>query len=218
MKISSDSVLLGAWFLPPFTPAQTLLDIGAGSGLLALMAACILPAVEVTAIEIDSAAAKAAASNFERSPWGQRLVAVNCSFEDFHPKTNVDLIISNPPYFSNGAVSGDSARAAARHQQRLTYASLIDYAAGSLNPQGHLGLIAPAEVYDDILYRAELAGLKLRRLCLVAPTHRRQATRVLCDFSPSDGTCLQQDLLIRNDDGYTAEYRALVEPYYLTLK
>lgn len=218
MKISSDSVLLAAWFLPPYSTCRSMIDVGAGSGVLSLLGAAIMPNANITAVELDSTAAGRASKNFIDSPWSSRLRALNCSFEEYRPLDITDIIISNPPYFNNGAVSDTPARASARHQKCLSFSTLIEYAAQVLVCDGHLGFIAPAEAYNDILYKAELAGMKLRRLCRVQTGLKRPASRVLCDFSLKDGEFIEQHLLIRDENGYTDQYRTLVEPYYLTLK
>lgn len=218
MKICSDSVLLAAWFLPAHRTARTVVDIGAGSGVLSLLAADILPEARVTAVEIDAAAAAAAAANFAASPWGNRLNLVHCDFADFAsvPRT-FDAVISNPPYFGEGLRSADAARAAARHQQGLSYSSILK--TPMLAPDGHLGLVAPAELEADIVFAAEMAGLKMRRICRVHTSPRGPATRLLLDIARIDGPLEVRELFMRDAAGaYTREYRDLVEPYYLYLK
>lgn len=218
MKICSDSVLLAAWFLPAHRTARTVADIGAGSGVLSLLAADILPVAGVTAVEIDAAAAAAAAANFAASPWPHRLNLVHCDFADFAAVPRAfDAVISNPPYFGEGLRSADTARAAARHQQGLGYSSILK--TPMLAPDGHLGLVAPAELETDIVFAAEMAGLKVRRLCRVHTSPRRPATRLLLDIARTDGPLEASDLFMRDAAGsYTREYRDLVEPYYLYLK
>ncbi len=218
MKICSDSVLLAAWFLPAHRTARTVADIGAGSGVLSLLAADILPDAGVTAVEIDAAAAAAAAANFAASPWPHRLNLVHCDFADFAAVPRAfDAVISNPPYFGEGLRSADAARAAARHQQGLGYSSILKMP--MLAPDGHLGLVAPAELEADIVFAAEMAGLKVRRLCRVHTSPRRPATRLLLDIARTDGPLEAHELFMRDAAGdYTREYRDLVEPYYLYLK
>lgn len=218
MKICSDSVLLAAWFLPAHRTARTVADIGAGSGVLSLLAADILPDARITAVEIDAAAATAAGANFAASPWGDRLRLEHCDFADFAavPRT-FDVVISNPPYFVEGLRSADAARAAARHQQGLSYSSILK--TPMLAPDGHLGLVAPAELEADIIFAAEMAGIKVRRLCRIHTSHSRPATRILLDIARTDGPLEARELFVRDAAGsYTREYRDLVEPYYLYIK
>lgn len=216
MKICSDSVLLAAWFLPPYIAATSVVDVGAGSGVLSLFAAEICHDAVVTALEIDEAAARCAQSNFGRSPHSSRLIMREGDFASFEPaSTGIDLVISNPPYFTNGALSADTLRAGARHQCGLTYERLIGRSCQWLKADGHLGLVSPAEYEHSIIACAEFAGLKLRRMMRVRTSPRKLYTRVLYDFSRSDGAVAIESLDLRDKTGtYTPEYRALVEPYY----
>jgi ribosomal protein L11 methyltransferase (prmA) len=218
MKICSDSVLLAAWFLAPHSGVRAIADIGAGSGVLALLAAQICPEAIVTAVELDHTAAAAAAANFTQSPFAGRLTVVEADFTTWHPDESYDLIISNPPYFTNGELSADRSRSAARHQQGLTYESLLRRSASLLSQGGHLGMVSPAEFENDIIFQAEMAGMKLRRLMRVKTSPTKGVTRLLWDFSRTDGTQSTDELSIRQSDGsYTTSYRNLVEQYYMKL-
>ncbi|MBD5218753.1 MAG: methyltransferase [Bacteroidales bacterium] len=208
MKICSDSVLLGGWFFRPYPGAARVLDVGSGSGVLALIAAQFCPQALITGIEIDPAAARTSTYNFDHSPWATRLNTFEGSFENF-PATQADLIVSNPPYFTNGEKAQCNRRATARHQSSLTYASLSAFAARNLTPHGHLGLVAPAEFEDDIIFGAELAGLCLNRLCRVRTSPRKAPTRILLDFSRLDTTPVISELAIRDEN-----YIALVGDLY----
>ena len=184
MKICSDSVTFGAWFLPQHTQAHTVLDIGAGSGLLSLMAAQCMPHAEITGIEIDEAAAAAAEHNFAASQWSRRLKIENTDFSLFTPSSAVDIII-------------------------------FAFARQHLAPDGHLGLILPADRADDIIFEAELAALKLRRFCSVIPREGKAPVRALFDFSPTDGPCASESIVIRDSNGIvTDRYTAIVQPFY----
>lgn len=217
MKICSDSVLLAAWFLPPYSDRLSVADVGAGSGVLALLAADIMPQARITGVELDSSAAAAASANFASSQWNSRLSIVNADFLAYAAEGHAfDIVISNPPYFTSGLRSADSARADARHQSGLTYTSLLRN--NMLTPDGHLGMVSPAEFEQEIIYQAELAGLKLRRICRVVTAHGKAPTRLLWDFALTDGHISDQTFCLRNPDGtYSAEYRRLVSPFYIRL-
>lgn len=218
MKTSSDSVLLGAWFLSPDIACRHVADIGTGAGILSLMAAQIYPQALICGVEIDSDAARTAASNFAVSPWNDRLEVYHGDFSDYSPDAAPDIIISNPPYFAGGLMSPDRPRAIARHQKELNFSSLIHYAADKLAAGGHLGFISPAEFENDIIFEAELAGLKLRRLCRVNTSAKRAPSRILLDFCRCDGNTEISHLQLRGDDGkLTAGYIALVKPFYITI-
>ena len=242
MKIGSDSVLLGAWFLPRYATARTVADIGAGSGLLALMAAQCCPQARVTAVELDSLAAEACRANALASPWADRIDTVCTDFAIWKPRMEAqpeeeavfDIIISNPPYFTTGEQASDAARAAARHQNGLTYGAIL--ATRHLVPGGHTGLVAPADMEQDIIFDATIAGMRLCRLCRVQTSPRKTPTRILLDFmrpatetSASEAAALKnrpdpplapevQTLSMRQADGsYSDEYRALTNPFYIKL-
>lgn len=218
MKICSDSVLLAAWFLAPYISAKSIADIGSGSGVLALLAARICPQATVDALEIDPGAAGAAAVNFAASPYAERLNTIEGDFRNWIPEHPYSLIISNPPYFTNGERSADRARSAARHQEGLSYESLIARASGLLEDGGHLGMVSPADFENEIIFRAEMAGMKLRRLLRVRTSPSKAPTRLLWDFSTTDGKTSTGELALRQTDGsYTPSYRELVEKYYLKL-
>ena len=221
MKICSDSVLLAAWLMAG-QHATNVLDIGAGSGVLSLLAADIIEGTQVTAVEIDAAAAAAARANFAASPWSGQLSVVEESFDRYIPATAPDIIISNPPYFSDGALAPDGARATARHQNLLTYATLARYAAAHLAPGGMLGFVSPANGHgcreDAIIFDAEMAGLKLHRLCRVATSPRREPSRLLWHFARTDSNPVITRLDMRLPDGsYSDNYRTLVANYYQKL-
>lgn len=215
MKICSDSVLLAAWFLRDYPNAASVLDVGTGSGVLALLAAQICQEARITAVELDAGAYRAAVENFSKSTYAPRLKAVQCDIADFKPDFPPEIIISNPPYFTNGERSADKSRRTARHQDGLTYSTLLSL---PLSATGHLGMVTPADYYDDIIFEAEMRHRRLRRLCRVSTAAGKSPTRLLWDFSPSDGDFIDDNLNLRDSDGlYSAEYRRLVEPYYQKL-
>jgi len=215
MKICSDSVTFGAWFLPAHHKALSVLDIGAGSGLLSLMAAQCMPEAIITGIEIDRAASAAARLNFTNSPWANRLSIDNTDFALYNPSAKIDIILSNPPFFTNGLLAPDSQRATARHETSLTTTSLLAFAKRHIAKDGHLGLILPVERTDNTIFEAELAELKLRRLCTVIPRKSKAPVRALFDFSPSDGSCCQETIVIRDASGAPTEnYISVVQQFY----
>ncbi|MBO4943044.1 MAG: methyltransferase [Muribaculaceae bacterium] len=218
MKLCSDSVLLAAWFFPHFREARRVADIGAGSGILSLLAACIIPHARITAIEIDRKASLACEANFAASPWADRLESVNCDFNGFVAGNPApfDVVISNPPYFAVGERSADKSRATARHQSSLAYTDILAHS--MLSSDGHLGLVSPADIEQEIIYNAELNRLKVRRLCRVRTSPSKSPIRLLWDISPTDGPLSDTTLSLRDSDGsYSGAYRELVEPFYMKL-
>lgn len=218
MKVSTDGVLLGAWAPIP-AGCRTVADIGAGSGLIALMLAQRLGGTaQIYAFELDGGAASDCRDNAARSPWAASVftregdAAVLCAGREF------DLIASNPPYFATGERSAQAARASARHEASLSAAKVVEIASASLSAQGVAALIAPAEGEADLVFRAEMAGLKLRRLVRVSSRQGRPPMRCLYCFSRQDGPCGVSALAIRDASGtYSEEYVRLVAPFYLRI-
>ena len=130
MKVGTDGVLLGAW-CPVSSQASSfkVLDVGTGSGLIALMLAQRLPEAKITAIDIDAGAVEQAAYNFGMSPWADRLNCQQISLQDLEGEGVYDLIVSNPPYFQDSLKNPDSQRAIARHTDTLSYDELLKHSA-----------------------------------------------------------------------------------------
>lgn len=214
MKICTDSVLIGAW--ARICAARSIIDLGAGSGLLALMCAQRNAEASVTAIEIDPAAYAAACANFAASPWPGRLSAVCADAPAYAPEAPIDAIISNPPYFTSGLLSPDSQRAMARHCASLSPMAAIDLAALWLAPEGTLAMVTPAAGADAIICHAEMRRLKLRRQCAVSTSPRKSPTRMLWEFSRIDGPIEKTALSIRLPGGaFSPEYLDLTNDFYL---
>jgi len=221
MKISTDGVLLGAWAPIP-DGCRRVADLGAGSGLIALMLAqrlaCDYPDAEIHAIEIDAGAAADCRDNAARSPWASAVTTCEGDAATLCAGREFDLITSNPPYFSTGERSASTARASARHEASLSAATVVDIASKSLSPHGEVSLIAPAEGEADLIFHAELAGLKLRRLTRVSSREGRPPLRCLYCFSRIDGPCLTDALTIRVASGaFSERYAALTRPFYLRI-
>ncbi len=217
-KICSDSVLLGAWFFKAHRQVRSVLDIGTGSGVLALIAADLLPKANIQAVELEDFAFAAAQSNFERSAYSDRLNVRHGDFSRMDADGPYDLIVCNPPFFSTGAHAADASRAAARHEGSLNAVSLVLFAARNLASGGHLGLVSPADRESEIVYEGELAGLSLCRLTRVQTSPRKACTRILWDFCRGTSPVQTENLSLRDASGsYSAEYLSLVEDIYLYL-
>lgn len=217
-KICSDSVLFGSWAWQHRPASGTVLDIGSGSGLLALLTARACPEAEIIALENSKEACADAASNFASSPWSGRISLVEGNFSDYIPGHEVEAIICNPPFFSTGAPAAEASRADARHEGSLSYASAISYAARYLLPEGRLMLVGPAERCEEVVFEAEMAGLKLRRQTLVCTSRRKSPTRAFWEFRRIDGNIDRTVLSIREASGaYSEDYLALVGSLYKKL-
>ena len=215
MKLGTDGVLLGAW-VSVGESDRRILDIGTGTGVIALMMAQRTAGARITAVEIDAPSAADARDNVAASPWSARVEVVGCDIADYRPAEPFDLIVTNPPYFSESLLPPDAGRAAARHTQSLTFTALADSAVRMLAPGGRFALILPVD--EALRFRATAVerGLFPQRLTEVWSTPRSGAIRLLAEYAPSP---LPQppvpDKIVIDDGGFTAKYRALTKDFYL---
>ena len=223
MKVGTDGVLLGAW--AGQGRAGKILDIGTGSGLIALMLAQRFPEARITGIEPDAEAAAQAGENFLCSPWPRRLRAVHTSLQDFCRSTAVtvasprfDLIVSNPPFYDTTLTSPDPLRTTARHTGGLTHEELLLLSAGLLTPQGVLSLIVPSESEKSILRLADRSRLHLHRLTRVYSKPSSRPRRILASFGRQPAPHPVEDTLTLTDaEGLRSpEHTALTRDFYLT--
>lgn len=208
MKVGTDGVTIGAW--ATVGPGDTVLDVGAGCGLIGLMAAQ-RGASAVTLLEIDPPASAEAAANAAASPWAGITESVCGDFltMDFGGRV-FDRIISNPPFFTNGALAPEASRALARHESRLTLDILTARASTLLAPGGTLCIIIPADSADRALFAAKVAGLSCVRRASLFTRRDAPPRRVLLEFSAISGPCRCSDLIIGSD-----EYKNLTSSFYL---
>ncbi len=217
MKVGTDGVLLGAWC--PVEGACRVLDVGTGCGVIALMIAQRNATAVINAIDIDHDAVEEATLNFERSPWGDRLTAIEGDFNDLQPTVeHYDLIISNPPYFTNGVLPTGDARTTARHTGSLTYRQLIDVAARLLGDNGSLCIITPSDAEGDIVEAATFASLPICQLTRVIPVDGAVPKRSMWMMSRRSLPYREDTLTIAHSDGtFTSEYVALTGAFYLKM-
>lgn len=228
MKISTDAVLLGAW-TPCFPPTLRILDIGTGSGCIALMLAQrTADTTLIDAIEIDPAAARQAQQNAEQSPWASRINISNQALQTYkplNPDKLYDLIVCNPPYFENSLKSTRQRRNCARHtNDSLSFADLTHYAAALLHPQGLFCVILPTQSYPSFIYQAQKNKLYIQFKTIVYTRPDKPPKRVLIALS-KDPTyqcplpaAVAPTMSIHPPlphDGYTDEYRRLTTDFYL---
>ena len=212
MKVGTDGVLLGAWC--PIE-GRRVLDVGTGSGLIALMLAQRSEETEIDAIDIDAEAIGQAAENFAISPWAARLHARCVAFQEV--KERYDLIVSNPPYFVDSLKNPDQQRQAARHTDTLSYEELVNHAAELLTENGTLALILPAEAEATILAQARAAGLFPTRLTHVYSKPGKPMKRILVAFQKGvEENCETTDFYIESEHSPRSEqYAELTYDFYL---
>lgn len=216
MKVGTDGVLLGAWC--PVEGAKRVIDVGTGCGVIALMIAQRNPEALIDGIDIEQGGIEEASLNFGRSPWSDRLTARLLDFNDMEPDERYDLVVSNPPYFTNGVLPDGDARTTARHTCSLTYRQLIEGARRILTDGGMLALISPTDAEGDVIEAATFASLPVRRLTRVIPVEGGIAKRTLWLLSRRSMPYHEDTLIITHADGsYSAQYHALTHPFYLKM-
>ena len=215
-KVTTDSVLLGAWTTCLYEP-ENILDIGAGTGLLSLMAAQKWPSSKITAIEIEPIALQECNLNFANSIWAQRLVAVNADFLSWDTSSKFDIIICNPPYFTENVRASDSTRDLARYSGNgLDIESLFRKGPELLTTCGSLAVVFPTSRKKEFDFLYNLSPFKSLRMCEVRTVENKQAKLVLAQVSMQEGIDENDSLTIRNSRGeYTSEYLQLTEDFYL---
>lgn len=224
MKVGTDGVLLGAWCpLPPQKPNRVrVLDIGVGSGLIALMITQRLhlrgDMFSVLGIDIDRDAVEQSHINFQQSPWADSLTSQACRLQDMPAEQAFDLIVSNPPYFQDSLKNPNAQRATARHTDTLSYTELIQHAARLLNTNGTLALVLPIEAEQEILTLAEAHALHTTHITHVHSKPGKPAKRLLIAFSPISNTQypIPQTMYIESENSpRSEEYKELTKDFYL---
>ncbi|MGB7394657.1 MAG: methyltransferase [Pricia sp.] len=242
MKIGTDGVLLGGWTSLENHP-ETILDIGAGTGLIALMLAQRSNAETVDAIEIDEDAFEQCVENFEASPWGDRLFCYHAGLDEFVVEWDdkYDLIVSNPPFFQADTAGTDASRMAASKQNAsemaasritasnvdtsrrmarfndfLPFESLLDGVSHLLSPDGVFTAIIPYSEEDGFLALASERGLHPQKLTRVRGNPTSKIKRSLLQFGFTKSDVNTDELVIElQRHEYTEEYRALTKDFYL---
>lgn len=215
MKVGTDGVLLGAWIRPD--DAQRALDIGTGTGLIALMIAQESNAL-IDAIEIDEDAAIQAQENFEASNWKNRLHSIHDAIQNFASVSNekYDLIVSNPPYFMGAHPAPIEARNVARHMdQNLKIEELAECAKLLLKPSGRFCVILPHLEGMRFIDYASTHDLFLSRLTRVRTKSGKTEKRLLMEFKAQPCKVEEDDILLQDEEGnYTDAYRKLTADFY----
>ncbi len=197
MKVGTDGVILGAW--TKVEKAVRALDIGTGTGLLALMLAQRDPAIIVDAIEIEKESASQAAFNFEHSKFSDRLKAFEISFMDFCREpisSQYDLIICNPPYFSDSYRAPDPGRSLARHDDSLSLEDLFEGSVSLLAPGGTLSIVLPSDLAENCMDLAMTYSLYPRRLLHIKPTPTKEEKRTCLELRSGSIPVIHETLVI----------------------
>lgn len=215
MKVGTDGVLLGAW--TDVDAAFSCLDIGTGTGLLALMVAQRNQQANIVALELDDMAAKQAKENVNASPWSNRIEVVQTDVRDYLPDRPFDLIVCNPPYFNFSLESPNNRRTMARHTFSLSYRELLSCVVKFLSFNGCFSLILPFDVHQQFIELASSFGLFCSKVCHVIPRPGASPKRALMEFSFSNQIMQVSELLIelKERHSYSEQYKWLTQDFYL---
>ncbi|MCW2118144.1 tRNA1(Val) (adenine(37)-N6)-methyltransferase [Flavobacterium sp. 7A] len=220
MKVGTDGVLLGAW-VPVGHRPFSILDIGAGTGLIALMLAQRTTAEQIDALEIDEDAYEQAVENFENSPWGDRLFCYHAGLDEFvdEPEDEYDLILSNPPFYSEDFKSNDEQRDLARFQDAMPFEELIEAADLFLSEKGVFAVIIPFKEEAKFVALAKEFELYPFKITRVKGTAQSETKRSLLAFGRDEVLEVDENVLIiengRHD--YTDDYIELTKEFYLKM-
>lgn len=219
MKVGTDGVLLGAW-TPLINNPYAILDIGTGTGLIALMLAQRSQAEQIDAIEIDDEAYEQATENFENSSWNDRLYCYHAGLDEFvdEVEEEFDLIVSNPPFYTDDYKSGDEQRDAARFSDSLPFEELIEAADFFLSDNGIFSVIIPYKEEEQFISLCDERGLFPLKITRVKGTPSTEIKRSLLAFSRIEQSPIVDELVIEiARHQYTSEYIKLTQDFYLKM-
>lgn len=215
MKVGTDAILLGSW--TDVSNTDTILDIGTGCGIVALMLAQKSMAM-IDAIDIDMGSIDEAAANFNNSQWDNRLQAIHSSLLTYQENSTqkYDLIVSNPPYFQNSLLPATEKLKLAKHNITLSYGDLIQSTEKLLSPHGRLAVILPSVSVEHFIHKADKAKLFLSGQLIVYPSPVKAAKRMILVFGHTKLDKINSSgLILRNENGeYTEEYKELTGNFH----
>ena len=204
MKVGTDGVLLGAWA----RGGEQVLDVGTGTGLIALMMVQRYPEARVTALDIDEGAVRQATINVEQAEAKDRIRVVQQRVQEHEGQ--YDAIVSNPPFFIDSLNAPDVQRNTARHAEKLTYAELMEAAWRLLKDDGELSVVVPFDYRQRMEDEATFRGFFPSRVCAVKTVERKPAKRYLLAFRKHPCQCVKETMTIGDE-----QYRQLTGDFYL---
>ena len=218
MKVGTDGVLLGAWV--EAEAAQSILDIGTGTGVIAVMLAQRNEFAPVHGVEIDDEAAAQAAENMRATPWAERLQVHHHSIQDYARDTEqrYDLIVSNPPFFTGGVLSQSENKTGVRHTVKLPHGDLLIATQTLLTQQGVFAVVLPLLEGLRFVEMARSYRLYCERMTEVRTKAGKPVSRLLLQFTRHIPPAIRKDeLIIQQDEAnaWTPEYRELTKEFYL---
>lgn len=219
MKVGTDGCLLGSWV--PLDHTVTVLDIGTGTGLLALMIAQRLTALkasfQIDALDLDPGAVQQALENIQRTAWADKINVFLRDILKYAPLFQYDLLVCNPPYFEDSLHCPDESRTLARHNDSIPFSLLMKKASELMSESGRFCLIVPTEAGQSLVQYGQENNLYLKMKVKVHTTARKAAKRVLLEFSKQNEQTEEETLILQEDGSYTEDYKTLMKEFYLNL-
>ncbi|MFN5422683.1 MAG: tRNA1(Val) (adenine(37)-N6)-methyltransferase [bacterium] len=217
MKVSTDSCLFGAWAATLLKNEETILDIGAGTGLLSFMLAQRSTAL-FHSVEIETSCFDELVFNIDSSPWKTRITGYSSDIRDFDASVKYDLIISNPPFYEHQLKSPNNTTNLARHSDQLSLTSFFEHAKRLLNDNGRIVLLMPYYRKSEILSTAVNYKLFAVQIADVKQTQTHDTFRTMICFSTAEQEMTTETITIKDEkDSYTERFRDLLGEYYLKL-
>ena len=217
MKVGTDGVLLGAWA----NGGERILDVGTGSGLIAIMMAQRFANAKVTAIDIDGSACSQAVENVAMSPFHSQIevkcIALQEMTLDADAAQYYDAVVCNPPFFENALKTPDKARTVARHNDQLPFSQLFDSVKKVITVSGTFSLIIPAEYKERIMEEAAIHCFFNTKECAVKTTPKKQIRRFLLEFSlsPANSFAKEVQILEMEPGRRSTWYHDITQDFYL---
>jgi tRNA1Val (adenine37-N6)-methyltransferase len=210
LKVGTDGVLLGAW--TEYAGAKRILDIGTGTGLLALIAAQRNPNAWIDAVEIDDASAEQAAENMAASPWTDRLRVHRMDVRRLHSAEPYDLIICNPPFYAGEMDSPNDRTSVAKHSGALLFPELIEVVDRLLSPQGRFTAIIPSNRSFDFIEEADHRGINTSARCDVRYLASKPPKRVMLELRRGEQATRVEEITVEESGpmDYSPKYRELL--------
>ena len=215
MKIGTDGILIGAWV--NVSNKFKALDIGSGTGIISLMLCQRNLNLELDSVELSPSAIMDAKINIENCNWSNRIKLFHQDLKDFHPDSNYDLIVSNPPYFKKSLKPSNSERSKARHQNDLKLEDILKFSNQNLTKDGTLNIILPFEQKKEAKEFAKKYELKSIRECAVYPKPEKAPHRILIEFSRNENKQIIKESLVIEKAGrhnYSEDYKKLTREFY----
>lgn len=215
MKINTDGVLLGA-YVQANNPYR-ILDIGTGTGVIALMLAQRFQDANFDAVEIDIDAYQTSLDNFKNSPFASRIKGNLGSFEDLQVANKYDLIVSNPPFYTNSLHNPDARKKIARHADFDFFKKLVDFAKTNLSDKGQLDLILPNELAEYVINEGKRQGLHLIKLVAIKSFSDSEVIRNIISLSRQTTEAFKKEefVIYQEKSVYSEAYRTILKPFFL---